>query len=96
MTDSPVKRPMVDKSQVRPSPNIIAFPTPKEGEDAFVPSVDDVLRLLWAMAQDPQISSGPRVQAAATLLKDLRGTPAETEVAPEEVVASMKAALGVG
>jgi hypothetical protein len=41
------------------------------------------------------MSGGPRVAAATALLKDLRGEPVEVDVAPEDVVADLKSALGV-
>jgi hypothetical protein len=75
---------------------IVQFPTSKtEDGDAFLPSVSAVHRLLWEMAQDPNMSGGPRVAAATALLKDLRGEPVEVDVAPEDVVADLKSALGV-
>lgn len=95
LAETPVKKPVIDKSAIRPVSNVVMFPG-VEDEDGFIPTIDDVLRLLWALAQDTTMSSGARVTAASNLLKDLRGEPVEVEVAAEDLVDDMKQALGVG
>ena len=92
LAETPVKKPVIDKSAVRPASNVVMFP----GVDGFIPTIDDVLRLLWALAQDTTMSSGARVTAASNLLKDLRGEPVEVEVSEEEAVADIMGVLGVG
>jgi hypothetical protein len=95
LAETPVKKPVIEKHSVKPISNLVMFPNVSE-DDAFIPTVEDVLRLLWALAQDTTMSSGARVTAASNLLKDLRGEPVEVEVSPEELVDDLKQVLGVG
>jgi hypothetical protein len=51
--------------------------------------------MLWALAQDVHTPAGPRVQAASILLKDLRETTVIEALDADEIVADLRAALGV-
>ncbi|QED28257.1 hypothetical protein FRD01_13660 [Microvenator marinus] len=72
--------------------NVLKFvPKPEEALD-----LEGVQKLLWTIARDPLVAAGPRVQAASILLKDLREHATnDEELSPEEVVESIRRALGV-
>jgi hypothetical protein len=67
----------------------------QERDQMGAPEAQNVVDALWAMAHDKSVPAGARAQALATLLKDMRGTPAEIEDSPDAVVDFIKTHLGI-
>jgi hypothetical protein len=59
------------------------------------PTIEEVRAYLWSLAQAPNTSDGPRVQALSLLLKDLKEQEIPTAASPEVVLETVRAKLSV-
>ena len=72
---------------------LVKFQAPETSSE--VPTLDEVRAYLWSLANAPNTSDGPRVQALSLLMKDLKEEAIPTPPDPEDVLRVVRTKLSV-
>jgi hypothetical protein len=72
---------------------LVKFQAPETSSE--VPTLDEVRAYLWSLANAPNTSDGPRVQALSLLMKDLKEEAIPAPPDPEDVLRVVRTKLSV-